>query len=161
MPSFENSLLTSILAPWEVNRVIRLLSPSWTVTPCKMRKTPPIKPIPEDKNISISIIEVLAIYLLLQGFFSALAKKLKVKKTQTQEKFPENSRIFCPKTQKSGNFGVTLGKILNFQPKICLFERKNGYFSKNSRIFPKLKPKIGQKLKVSETPLTFNAAKVH
>ena len=64
-------------------------------------------------------ISVTSVYT--RGCFCALAKKLSVKKTQTQEKFPENSKIFCPKTQRSGNFGVTLGKILNFQSKICLF----------------------------------------
>ena len=40
----------------------------------------------------------------ISGFFWTFAKKLKVKKTKTQVKKTQNSRIFCPKLNIPANF---------------------------------------------------------
>ena len=42
------------------------------------------------------------------GFFWTFAKKLKVKKTKTQAKKTQNSRIFCPKLKIPANFSEIL-----------------------------------------------------
>ena len=62
-----------------------------------------------------------------QGFFSPFAKKLKGKKTQTQGKFSQNSRIFCPKTQETGNFRVKFKILVQILP---IFDQKSENFPK-------------------------------
>ena len=88
---------------------------------------------------------------MAKGFFLAFGQK-------TQGPKNSNSRIL---KRKLKNFGLKYSRNRNlaqkskFPVKIYFFRK----FVKNSSIFPKLKPKISQKLKLSESPCTCVAEK--
>ena len=84
-------------------------------------------------------------YLNAGGFFWALTKKLKAKKTQTQGKWSENSRIFYPKNSRNrkflGTFGtksVFLTQKLIFKPKnLEISQKLDHFFKTQGLIYPK------------------------
>ena len=94
-----------------------------------------------------------------QGFFLAIAfaQKLKDEKTQTQEKFPKNSRNFFHENSRNRQIGVNFGQILiknsNFRPKIAIFGEKMEIFpktqapnlSKTQEIDESINPILGEK----------------
>ena len=85
-----------------------------------------------------------------------MAPKLKDEKTQTQGKFPENSRIFFRETQETGKFGANIGQILRKTSKNCL---KIAILAKKLENFRKLKDFCKtQARNLSKTQETGNSA---
>ena len=82
---------------------------------------------------------------LNQGFFSALAQKLKDEKTQTQGKFYQNSRKFSLENSRNRQIGANLGQILiknsNFNPKSAIFDKKLETFKETQGFLLNSSPK--------------------
>ena len=98
-----------------------------------------------------------------QGFFLAICPKTQGRKNSNSRKISQKLKEFFPRKLKKppnrGKFWANFDQKLKFQAKNRHFWRKNGKFSKNSRIFRKLKPQISQKLKKSTNPQILSSQK--